>query len=174
VFVPLDPQTAAQEVVVTRQAYATLKRDGNYKRRVTWLDGNSIPVRIQISVVEYNGNFSMASAQHGLSKTTGQEYVRTKHKVLTDTEEQLTSGKRPRDVYQQMSASQPDNGPRDVCHVYNRRAATQRHTQWQPFHPANLADEVQLKNRQQTKAATRHILVYLVLCQCFLFWAVIM
>jgi len=35
VFVPLDPQPAAKEVVVMRRAYATLKRDSNYKRRVT-------------------------------------------------------------------------------------------------------------------------------------------
>ena len=50
VYIPIEPQPSADSVYELSRSYASLKKDTNYKRRVTWLGQNA---KDSVAVVEY-------------------------------------------------------------------------------------------------------------------------
>jgi len=97
----------------------------------------------KLAVVEYSSTFPVDRAEHGNSAVAGQECVCSKRKVIDDIDDQLLhTAKWPRDIYQSMTAANPDGGPRNMCQVHSQKAHVQQ--QQQPHHRANLADEVQI------------------------------
>ena len=142
-FVELNRQPDDSEVLTVHHSYSTLQHASKYKRRVTWLEGAKSGITRKLAVVEYSGTFPVDRAEHGNSAVAGQEYVHSKRKVIDDIDEQLLhTAKRPHDIYQSMTAANPDDGSRNMRQVHNRKAHVQR--QQQPHHRANLADEVQI------------------------------
>jgi len=45
--------------------------------------------------------------------------MRSQPALLEEVDRQLQHGKRPREVYQELTSAQPDEGPRDMQQVYN-------------------------------------------------------
>ena len=84
VYIPIEPQPSADSVYELSRSYASLKKDANYKRRVTWLGQNA---KDNVAVVEYLGNFP-GLAPHGNSKS-GEEYIRTPAHVMTEMSDML-------------------------------------------------------------------------------------
>jgi hypothetical protein len=61
VYIPIEPQPSADSVYELSRSYALLKKDANYKRRVTWLGQNAKDRIFQAS--EYENQ----RQKHGIS-----------------------------------------------------------------------------------------------------------
>jgi hypothetical protein len=70
--VPIEPQPAADAIIVFKWYYITLKRDPSYKRRISFL--TQCPENMEsmknLAVVEYIGAFCQKPEPHGNSKKT--------------------------------------------------------------------------------------------------------
>ena len=137
---PLTPHPQPDRVIVLRRSYSKLKRDEGYRRRVTWVDNLTNQWSKPLAVIEYSGTYPQSSACHGNSaKDT--EYVRTKPSVIAAVDTNLKSRKRPHDVYSEVTADNPEKGPRNMQQVYNRKKKIKDQSASQP--KRNLADDVQ-------------------------------
>jgi hypothetical protein len=71
-IVPLDYQPRESEILALKRYYATLKRDKNYKKGISWfyyLHGVQSNVT-KVAIAEYLGNFPLDDlCSHGNSKT---------------------------------------------------------------------------------------------------------
>jgi hypothetical protein len=76
-LVKLEPQPAESDVVTIKRYYATSKKDKNYNRRITSLNGKDF-----FPIVEYLGSFPGLSA-HG-NKKKNSEYIRTPAQVMSE------------------------------------------------------------------------------------------
>ena len=69
-FVPLDPQPERDSVVTLTRYYTPLKRDKNFKKRVS--NFNCLParhaLRENVALVEYTGTYRKSSQSHGNAK----------------------------------------------------------------------------------------------------------
>ncbi|CAB3977879.1 Hypothetical predicted protein [Paramuricea clavata] len=104
--VPIEPQPAADAIIMFKQYYITLKRDPSYKRRISFL--TQCPENMEsmknLAVVEYIGAFCQKPEPHGNSKKTTSECVRTSCTVKRKLEEMTETNKAlaPRDIYEHM------------------------------------------------------------------------
>jgi hypothetical protein len=72
-FIPLDPQTDDTNLFILKRYYATLKRDNNYKKRISWFEtmpGFSQDTKNK-SIAEYLGKYVFLNL-------TCQAYIYTK------------------------------------------------------------------------------------------------
>ena len=83
-FVPLSPQPDPDSVVTLTRYYTPLKRQNNFKKRVSTF--NRMPQRFSdranLALVEYTGSFPTASAPHGNAKNVTNDYVRANPDML--------------------------------------------------------------------------------------------
>ena len=101
-FISLDPQPSQSNIYILKRYYATLKRDKNYKKRVSWFQ--QIPGIAQellfTAVAEYLGMYpANVSNIHGSSKSTNQEYTRTSPGTKEYVKFGLEHGKTVRQVF---------------------------------------------------------------------------
>jgi len=68
VFVPLTPQPEESDIVVMNRYYTSLKRQKDYKKRVTWFSSSSDPDISKVALVEYIGELKQMEDVHGNSK----------------------------------------------------------------------------------------------------------
>jgi len=73
-----------------------------------------------LAIVEYSGHCPQLSACHGKSGKDN-EYVRTQPSVIAAVDTNLKSHKCPHEVYNEVTAENPETGPRNLQQVYNRR-----------------------------------------------------
>ena len=147
--VVIEPQPEVDEIVVFQRYYISLKRDPNYKRRISLLTQcpTDMGALRSVAVVEYIGTFSQEPVPHGNSKKTTNAYVRTSGAVkrklehITETHVELA----PRDIYEQMVLNGSDCGPRDLKQVQNARYNNKKHKNNDKLHHhQNIADEIQI------------------------------
>ena len=121
--------------------YATLKRDDNYKRRVSRLE---LPSNNQLSyaIVEYIGKYPEEIASHGKSKHQDTMYTRTNTEILEKISS-MNDGRTPRDLYKAMVLDDSINCPRDFKQVRNiKYQKTKKGKDVNNGKRNNLADEV--------------------------------
>ena len=78
VYLPLDPQPKADEVVTLQRYYASLREDKTYKKRVTYLWEGGL--KSKFAFVEYVGKFP------------GLEQIRNKRRTEKNKEENACNG----------------------------------------------------------------------------------
>ncbi len=145
--VPIEPQPAADEIIVFKRYYIPLKRDPSYKRRISFL--TQCPVNMEsmkkIGVVEYIDTFCQKPLPHGNSKKTANEYVRTSYSVKRKLDEMTETNKKlaPRDIYEQMVLNGSDCGPRDLKQVQNAKYRNKKQKTNNKLYCQNVADEIQ-------------------------------
>ena len=123
--IPLEPQPAAEKIIVFKHYYTSLKRDPTYKRRVsiaTQCPENMRNIK-RDAVVEYVGKFSQDVLPHGNSKKSTNEYVRTSCSVKRKLHEmtEVNKASAPREVYEQMVLNGSHCAPRDLKQVQNAK-----------------------------------------------------
>ncbi len=76
--VPIEPQPAADEIIVFKRYYIPLERDPSYKRRISFL--TQCPVNMEsienLAVVEYIGTFCQKPLPHGNSDLSNCDRIR--------------------------------------------------------------------------------------------------
>ena len=97
VYISIESQPSVDSVYELSRSNASLKKDANYKRRVTWLGKNA---KDSVAVVEYLGNFP-GLAPHGNSNS-GEEYIRTPAHVMTAMSDMLRKDNPP-NVYNKLT-----------------------------------------------------------------------
>ena len=141
--IPMDPQPTEDDIITLKRVYTSLKRDPDYKRRISWIEGD-IPsdmkrVKDNTAIVEYLGKFPATPSIHGnRTKSTG-EYVRTTKEVRDNIKEK-TKTSSPHEVYEELVLNGSMCAPRDLKQVqnyaYKRQETGPR--------PQNTADELQI------------------------------
>jgi hypothetical protein len=145
--VAIEPQPAANEIIVFRRYYIPLKRDPSYKRRISFLTQCPENMRSMknLAVVEYIGTFCQETQPHGNSKKTTNEYVRTSCTVKRKLDEmtETNKGLAPREIYEHMVLNGSDCAPRDLRQVQNAKYHNKKQKTNNKLYCQNVADEIQ-------------------------------
>ena len=127
--------------------YTCLKRDSDFKKRVSWFDGlpEQLVNRKNIAVVEYIGKYNETIQPHGNSKVNEQAYTRTDPEVLNAVTEKVKYQK-PSDVYTKMTEHDDSSiFPRDLKQCQNaksRQITKLKETKKHNKSRKNVADEI--------------------------------
>ncbi|CAG2224638.1 unnamed protein product [Mytilus edulis] len=114
-FIPLENQPAPDEVVELIRNYSTSTKDSSYKRRVSWIGGDTNP----IAIVEYIGIFPGLSAHGNTKKDT--EYLRTPATVMTEMSD-LLQKETPLNVYNKLTLKHDElSGPTSRRQVHDKK-----------------------------------------------------
>ena len=81
VYIPIEPQPDANEVVTVQRYYVSLSLSNSYRKGVTYLWEGGL--KTKLALVEYIGKFPGLSA-HGNTKSGNGEYIRTPVEVLDE------------------------------------------------------------------------------------------
>ncbi|CAC5400572.1 unnamed protein product [Mytilus coruscus] len=115
IYVPIEPQPTPETVFELSRSYAALKKDSNYKKRVSWLAQGA---KESVAVVEYLGQFP-GLAPHGNSKS-GELYLRTPASVMTEMSDMLRKD-RPLNVYNKLTNKcEVTSGPSNRKQVHDK------------------------------------------------------
>lgn len=118
VYVPIEPQPNANEVVTIQRYYVSLSLNKNYKKRVTYLWEGGL--KTKLALVEYIGKFPGLSA-HGNLKSGKGEYIRTPVDVLDEMAELLKTDK-PSTVYSKLKRKYDEvSQPTSLQQVRNKK-----------------------------------------------------
>ena len=98
---PLDPQPDVNDIIQIHKYYTVLKRQSNYKRRISWITAETSQSLGNVALVEYYGVLETTESSHGNAKNSEEMYRRTDPKVMELAVEKLKI-KKPRQVYQEM------------------------------------------------------------------------
>jgi hypothetical protein len=109
VYCELNPQPSDEDVVVLRHYYTTLRSSSDYKRRISWIDGEMGTA----ALVEYTGSFP-GHTSHGNCSSSYRTYRRADPGVL-DAVANWTGIQPPKVVYSDLVAQGMQ--PRDVKQV---------------------------------------------------------
>lgn len=145
----MEPQPLAEDVVILKRSYATLKRDSTYKRRISWFE--NLPIKYkeksQIAVVEYLGCLPNSYSIHGNTRKTEAAYKKTTPAVKEAIENGLTHGAKPFNLYSDQLLNNSDQCPRNLKQVYNIKQKVQREARKEAGkedgHRQNSADHIQ-------------------------------
>lgn len=88
----MNPQPDPSTVVIVKRSYNSLKRQNDYKRRITWIESAPSTLKIKqkhLAIVEYIGIFPDEICIHGNSKSSNSEYVRTATDVMANIQEKV-------------------------------------------------------------------------------------
>ncbi|KAK3095171.1 hypothetical protein FSP39_011012 [Pinctada imbricata] len=134
-FTPLDPQPV--DVIILHRSYSTLKRDPNYRRRVSWLEGKDR------ALVEYIGKFP-GRENHGNRKNGSRDYIRTPAEVLQKIG-QMSKNRNPANVFDEMlNMNESDMGvPRDIQQIRNKKCNEKKKDANIDCNTNNFADNIQ-------------------------------
>ena len=145
-WVPLVPQPHDEDMLVIRRFYSCLKRQTEYKKRVTWIEKSAKEMGITCmgrAVVEYLGKFPETPSMHGNSeKGSCSEYVRTSESTKSKMIEKVRNDQ-PQNVYSEMVLENSMEAPQDLKQVQNfkQTIAKQQHTPTK--YRKNTADDIQ-------------------------------
>ena len=143
--VPLDPQPDPNEIFVLKRYYATLERDSNYKKRISWFEkmpGQS-EEKLNLAIAEYIGTFPSEKCIHRNSKNNRNEFVRTSPKTKEIIKKEIKTGKTARQIYQQARLNGSLHAPRDLRQVQNVKAYTKKQEEPKNCNKKNNADDIQ-------------------------------
>ena len=93
--------------------YTTLKRQPDFKKRVTWFSNPGNQDLSTRAIVEYIGVVKQLESSHGNSKKDNGPYKRTHHDVHQHAAQELKT-KKPRQVYKEMVLKHEANAPTDL------------------------------------------------------------
>ena len=145
-WVPLEPQPLEEEIMVMRRFYTCLKREPQYKKRVTWIEKIAAGMEVtctEKAVVEYLGQFPTTVSMHGNSKKgSSSEYVRTSESVKYEIKDKVKN-EQPRNVYSEMVLNNSIEAPRDLKQVQNFKYANSKQQRGHTTNRKNTADDVQ-------------------------------
>jgi hypothetical protein len=113
----MNPQPDPSTVVIVKRSYNSLKRQNDYKRRITWIESAPSTLKIKqkhLAIVEYIGIFPDEICMYGNSKSSNSEYVRTATDVMANIKEKVKIQK-PREVYTTLTLN--GSAPRDLKQV---------------------------------------------------------
>ncbi|MPC27400.1 hypothetical protein E2C01_020570 [Portunus trituberculatus] len=143
------PQPLAEDVVILKRSYTTLKCDATYKRRISWFE--NLPIKYkeksQIAVVEYLGCLPNSYSIHGNTWKTEAAYKKTTPAVKEAIENGLTHGAKPFNLYSDQLLNNSHQCPRNLKQVYNIKQKVQREARKEAGkedgHRQNSADHIQ-------------------------------
>lgn len=133
----LQPNT--EEVLILRSYYSSLSASSSYKRRMSWLEGNTF----RTMVIEYtgvhpgnnaHGNATMSTAAYRKTSIATMEYIKSRTGIHT-----------PKRVYADLitNSRDPNDLPRNAQQIRNTmKRIRQNAAPVQPMHKANLADKI--------------------------------
>ncbi|KAK3082402.1 hypothetical protein FSP39_014261 [Pinctada imbricata] len=112
----IEPQPSPSNLVTIQRYYTTLKKDKQYRKRVTC----KLETDSQYSICEYIGKFPGLSS-HGNSKSGDSEYVRTPSAVMSEMSA-LLKQKTPLQVYNEMTLKHDElSGPKNKQQVRDKK-----------------------------------------------------
>ena len=142
----LDPQPAKEKVITFKRYYISLKRDQNFKRRISTVFEcpDSVKNAKNAVLVEYVGTYPELPARRGNSKKTSGDYIRTSASVKRKLDEFINDHNAPRKIYEQMALDISETAPRDLKQVQNvKYLANKKKTATSGNHRVNVADNIQ-------------------------------
>ena len=145
--VAVEPQPAADNIIVFKRYYISLKRDSSFRKRIsTVIQCPDSMTRLKtVAVVEYVGICPGNTMPHGNSKQNTCEYVRTSCSVKRKLNDLIEAKKTPREIYENLVLDDSNCAPRDLKQVQNakyhnerkKRSSNNKHNR------QNAADEIQ-------------------------------
>ena len=123
-FIPISPQPAESDVVTLYKYYTTLKRQPDFKKRVTWLSNPGNQDLSTRAIIEYISVVKQMDSSHGNSKKDNGPYKRTHPDVLQHAAQELKI-KKPRQVYKEMVLKDEANAPRDLQQLHDLKYRTE-------------------------------------------------
>ena len=140
-FVPFEPQPNISDIFTIKRYYATLKRDVNYKKRVSFFE-TGVSSKIQnLAVAEYIGKFPAdETSVHGNSSKNSQEYVRASPATKTKVHFEIDNGKSVRQIFADNFLAD-EHQPRDSKFIENMKYNINKENN--PGSKRNPADDVQ-------------------------------
>jgi hypothetical protein len=123
-FIPISPQPAESDVVTLHKYYTTLKRQPDFKKRVTWFSNPGNQDLSTRAIVEYISVVKQMDSSHGNSKKDNGPYNRTHPDVLQHAAQELKT-KKPRQVYKEMVLKDEANAPRDLQQLRDLKYRTE-------------------------------------------------
>jgi hypothetical protein len=140
-FVPLDPQPEHDNVVTLTRYYTPLKRDKNFKKRVSTF--NCFParhsLRENVALVEYTGTYPKSSQTHGNAKHVSHDYVRTHPDVFEEMHQAIQNKRSTIDIYKDMVLQNPEKAPRDLQQIRSKKFHDKKNV---TMGTSNIADQV--------------------------------
>jgi hypothetical protein len=140
-FVPLDPQPEHDNVVTLTRYYTPLKRDKNFKKRVSTF--NCFParhsLRENVALVEYTGTYPKSSQTHGNAKHVSHDYVRTHPDVIEEMHQAIQNKRSNIDIYKDMVLQNPEKAPRDLQQIRSKKFHDKKNV---TMGTSNIADQV--------------------------------
>ena len=114
-FIPIEPQPDQNSILTVHRIYNKNKIDNNYRRRVTWMTGQT---NNNVALVEYTGTYPGAQP-HGNSKyKNAAEYQRSRPVAIG--EQCMTT--KPDKLFTAMTKANDElNRPRDTRQIINKR-----------------------------------------------------
>ena len=119
-----------------------LKRDSEYKRRVSWIESNDN--QRHLALVEYQGIYPKTTPSHGNATIHKKDdaYVRTKPEILKNISEQSKHKQTPRQIYKVMVMNDSIEAPRDFKQARNVTYQNSQKEKERKGYKNNLADEI--------------------------------
>jgi hypothetical protein len=122
-----------------RVRHASLKRQKDYKKRVTWFSSSSDPDISKVVLVEYIGELKQMEDIHGNSKRESAAYKRTHPDVIDKASHDFLE-KKPSQMYTEMVLKDEAKAPQSMQQL---RAQKHRKDQKNNYYSGNnIADEV--------------------------------
>lgn len=122
---PMSPQPNMDDILILKRYYTTLKREPQYKKRITWVE--KFPRKTEqnalkcLAVVEYIGPFPKVPAPHGNAKRTNTEYIRSSEAAKCKLVKKMNTFAPPRKVYEEMVLEDTITAPQDLKQVQNTK-----------------------------------------------------
>ena len=137
---PLDPQPEEECVLIVSRYYATLKRDPNFKKRVSYFTNAADTSLAKLALFEYQGKQPTETESHGNAQAnTG--FIRTNPKTLDKIKEKVDC-KKPKEIYAEMKRDDSINCARDFRVVRNQKYIEKKKAKSNSSNRENIADEI--------------------------------
>jgi hypothetical protein len=147
-YCPLEPQPVKDDIIHIHRYYTVLKKDPNYKKKVTWLgDGGA---RSNCAIVEYDGNFP-GLCPHGNSTDIDAEYTRIPPHVMDEINE-LTGKMKPHKIMNKLTAKYDVlTGPTELRQIYDKQYRERQKEKTVDGHKDNFADQIRTLENKVTE-----------------------
>ena len=139
----IEPQPQENEIMILKRYYATLQRDKNYKKPISWFEhipGMNSESYKTVSVAGYLGTFPGEEiSKRGNSRKNNQEYIRTSSKTEENVMAAIKSKKPVREIFKEQFKT--DHAPRDSKMIENMKTRLTKSEN--PGNHQNVADDIQ-------------------------------
>ena len=137
---PLDPQPEEERVLIVSRYYATLKRDPNFKKRVSYFMNATDTSLTKVALFEYQGKQPIQIESHGNAQANI-DFIRTNPKTLDKIKEKLNF-KKPKEIYAELKRDDSMNCARDFRVVRNQKYNEKKKAKSNRSNRENIADEI--------------------------------